>query len=129
MSTEKFKISLDKLGQSIRRLEEALEDKTQHILIIDGTIQRFEFTYEQCWKTLRNALLSEGIETGTPRETFQKAYQAGWIQEESTWLQMLKDRNETSHTYHEEMARQIYARIPSYLKLFQECYKVLRQKR
>ncbi len=122
MSTEKFKISLDKLEQSIQRLEEALQDKTQHILVIDGTIQRFEFTYEQCWKTLRNALLLEGIECGTPRETFQKAFQAGWIQDEKTWLQMLKDRNETSHTYHEEMARKIYSKIPSYLKLFKECH-------
>lgn len=46
---------------------------------------------------LKRLLLSEGIEAKTARETLKEAFQVGWLQNEYAWLQMLKDRNETSH--------------------------------
>ena len=82
--------------------------------MVDGTIQRFEFTLELYWKTLKRLLLSEGIDAKTPRETLKEAFQAGWLEDEKAWLQMLKDRNETSHVYDEEMALKILANIKQY---------------
>ena len=57
----------------------------------------------------------------------KKAYEVRWIENETVWLQMLRDRNETSHVYNEDMAKQIYDRIrenypemeQTYLFLFQ----------
>lgn len=60
---------------------------------------------------MKRFLAHEGIETGTPRETLQRAYQAGWLDDEAAWLEMLRDRNETSHAYDEALARRIYTRI------------------
>ena len=35
--------------------------------------------------------------------------------EEAVWIDMIEDRNRTSHTYREELARQVFARLPAYL--------------
>lgn len=128
MTSEKIKLSLAKLRQAINRLKEALDEKKDNLVIIDGTIQRFEFVFEQCWKTLQQALSIEGIEARTPREVIQKAYQAGWLQDESLWLKMLKDRNETSHTYDEDIARRIFSNIPGYFSAFGVCLKFIEQR-
>lgn len=128
MTNEKLKISLTKLRDAISRLDEALKQTSDNILAIDGTIQRFEFVFEQCWKTLQKFLAEEGIEAGTPREVLTKAYQSGWIKDEDLWLRMLKDRNETSHTYDEKIARRIYGNIPGYLKAFKSCHQFLTNK-
>ncbi|WP_391207732.1 nucleotidyltransferase substrate binding protein [Psychrobacillus sp. L4] len=110
----KLRQSFTNLKKALGRLEEALNENQENSLIVDGTIQRFEFTIEIYWKMLKRLLLSEGIEAKTPRETLKEAYQVGWLQNEQAWLQMLKDRNETSHAYDEDMARNILQNIIRY---------------
>lgn len=78
------------------------------------------------WKTLKRLLEEEGIETKTPRETLKQAYAVGWLQNEYSWLQMLKDRNETSHVYDEERARQIYEHITDYFPDMKKTFEVLK---
>ncbi len=96
-------------------MEEALQEDLNNSLLVDGTIHRFEFTIKLYWKTLKRVLLSEGIEANTPKETLKEAFQAGWLENEEAWLQMLKDRNLTSHTYDEETALLIVHNIKGYL--------------
>lgn len=77
MDNRKLLQSIENLQNAINRLEEALaEDMTS--LIVDGTLQRFEFTIDIYWKTIKRILLLEGIDTKTPKETLREAYQAGW---------------------------------------------------
>lgn len=111
---EKLRLSLANLERGMARLGEALEEPETNPLAVDGTIQRFEFVLELFWKTLRRALLEEGIETATPREALTAANTAGWLGDGTLWLGMLKDRNETSHLYDDERARKVYARIKTY---------------
>jgi hypothetical protein len=67
MSPERIKVLFDSFADALRRLEEALkEDITKSSIIVDGTIQRFEFTFELAWKLLRLMLLNEGIKSNTP---------------------------------------------------------------
>ena len=99
------------LGRALDRLGEALAQPEDNPLAIDGTIQRFEFAMELYWKALRRLLLREGVATTTPREALQQAFRAGWLDDETAWLQMLRDRNETSHTYNEKTARRVYTSI------------------
>ena len=35
----------------------------------------------------------------TPRESVKEAFQLGWLDNESAWLEMLDIRNRTSHRY------------------------------
>lgn len=114
LNDRKVNQSLENLGKAIQRLREALQESSENSLIVDGTIQRFEFTFELFWKTLKRLLETEGIKTKTPRETLKQGYMIGWLHNEEAWLQMLRDRNETSHVYDEEKAREIYRNIKSY---------------
>lgn len=123
------KESYDALGEALDRLTEALSiplDKNG--IVIDATIQRFEFTFELFWKTLKKFLFKEGIDVKTPRETLQTAYQLKWIHHEKHWLNMLNDRNETSHIYDEAMAKRIYKNIKTYLPILKEAYNFLSEK-
>ncbi len=110
MSAELHRV-FQQLADALERLREALAEPTANSLAIDGTIQRFEFTIELFWKALKRLLAYEGIETSTPRETLQQAYQVGWLTDETAWLDMLRDRNQTSHAYDKALAREIYERV------------------
>ena len=50
----------------------------------------------------------EGKEVLSPKQAFSVAFQLKWINNENLWLQMLYDRNLTSHTYKKVYADQIY---------------------
>ena len=128
MSNRKLLQSMGNLEHALTRLEEALAEDLSNSLLVDGTIQRFEFTIELYWKTLKRILASEGIEAKTPRETLKEAYQIGWLNDEIAWLQMLKDRNETSHTYDEEAALKILHNIKEYFPEMKSTLNILRKK-
>lgn len=125
MPNQKLGDSLENLGRALERLREGLELPDAAPLAIDGTIQRFEFVIELFWKVLKRALAAEGIETTTPKEALQRAYQAGWLADEETWLSALRDRNETSHVYDETTARAIYSRIRTYWPELKRCHGLL----
>lgn len=128
MSGRKRRQSLENLERALTRLEEALAEKTVNSLYIDGTIRRFEFTIELYWKTLKRLLEEEGVETKTPREALKQAYAVGWLQDERAWLQMLRDRNETSHVYDEKKAKQIYENIKMHFPEMKRTLEYLKQR-
>lgn len=104
---------LASLESALARLQSSLaQPKTEWTR--DAAIQRFEFTFELCWKALRRFAKHEGLDVGTPREAFKTAMKLGWIDDDPVWLRMLEDRNRTSHTYNETTAEEIYARLPAY---------------
>jgi nucleotidyltransferase substrate binding protein (TIGR01987 family) len=90
---------LDDLGRSLDRLAEALTVDASEPLAIDGTIQRFEVTFELFWKTVRRLLARQDVEANSPKAVLQQAYRLGWPDDEQAWLPLIKDRNLTSHTY------------------------------
>ena len=87
---------------------------------IDASIQRFEFTIELFWKLLKRILESRGLEVPYPKNVLQAAYAGGLIDNEEIWLQMLIDRNQTSHTYNEVLANEIFERIKVYTPAFRK---------
>lgn len=126
MNAIKINQSMINLDRALHRLQDVLKQPLEeNDFILDAAIQRFEFTLEIFWKTLKRLLAYEGIETKTPKETLQHAYQVNWLHNESVWLQMLKDRNETSHIYDEVKAKEIYEHIKIYLPYFQKTYQFL----
>jgi nucleotidyltransferase substrate binding protein (TIGR01987 family) len=113
MSQERFAERQADVLASSRRLSEAAAE-TESDLIRDATIQRFEFTFEVIWKTIKLYLERQGYECGGPRSTLKKAFAENLIatpEEADLWLQMLEDRNLTTHAYDETLARQIYRHI------------------
>lgn len=119
---------LDSLNASLKRLGEALSISEDQPLAVDGTIQRFELTFELLWKVLQRLLADQGIAANSPKSVLQHAYRLGWLENEATWLKMLDDRNLTSHTYREALAREIYSRIPTHHAAMREVVQKLRAK-
>ncbi len=102
-----------KAKESAVRLAEAVAQPKSE-LIRDATIQRFEFTFQVVWKTLKLYLERQGHECGGPRPTLKKAFAENLIpnpEEADIWLQLLDDRNLTSHAYDEALANRIYGHI------------------
>jgi len=73
----------------------------------EGAIQRFEYTFELAWKTLKDYLIYSGVvfDQITPRSVIKQAFAAKIIQDGQTWIDMLDQRNLMSHTYDDESFR------------------------
>ncbi|MDQ7032948.1 MAG: HI0074 family nucleotidyltransferase substrate-binding subunit [Desulfonauticus sp.] len=77
----------------------------------DGVIQRFEFTVELLWKTLKSILFYQGIECYSPRNCIKEAFKANIIEDDEILLDMLEDRNISSHIYDRQTSEEIFRRI------------------
>jgi nucleotidyltransferase substrate binding protein (TIGR01987 family) len=107
--------------KTVEELSEYLALPIQNHRDVAGIIQAFEFTFEQSWKSIQKIAATQGVEIGNPKSAFSYALQNHWIDanEESKWLQLLKDRNLTSHTYQETLAQEVLKRIQeNYLEMF-----------
>lgn len=112
MENKRLKERLEDLGNALERLKESLELEIASSVILDGTIQRFEFTYELAWKAIKDYMEYQGFsEVRSPREAFKEAFRAGTISDGDAWIDMLQDRNLTAHTYNEKAALEIYNKI------------------
>ena len=101
---------------ALNTLEEILKQSFS-IIVRDATIQRFEYTFEALWKFLKEYLKDrEGIISNSPKSCFRELLSLGFLTEEETvnFLEMTDRRNDTSHTYKEEVAQIIFAQIPEY---------------
>jgi nucleotidyltransferase substrate binding protein (TIGR01987 family) len=67
----------------------------------EGLIQRFEYTFELSWKTLKDYLEAKELIANFPKDVIKLAFQADLINNGEIWMQMLEKRNLLTHTYDE----------------------------
>lgn len=118
METVKLKIEVAR--QALNTLTELTDKDKNSKVYRDAAIQRFEYTFEATWKAAKSYLKKiEGIDKGSPKGVIRYCLQADILNEEQTSLalQMVDDRNLTSHTYHEGLAKSIYGQLKSYAEL------------
>ena len=126
----RWKYRFTNFSRAFTLLRDALEPGVGALnqLEREGVIQRFEYTFELAWNTLKDRLEYDGIvlHTVTPRSVIRQAFQSGIIGDGETWLDMLTDRNLSSHTYDatriEAVLNNIYNR---YLALLNDLYQRL----
>jgi nucleotidyltransferase substrate binding protein (TIGR01987 family) len=85
-----------------------------------GVIQAFEYTHELAWKTIKDFLEGKGnnLIYGS-KDATRAAFKLGLIENGDVWMDMVKSRNQTSHTYNEENAVEIVTDIiNNYFKTF-----------
>ncbi len=119
-------VDLGPLRRTIGALQEALfasqnraADESLRMLLRDATIQRFEFTFEVAWKTLKRFLEENSIEPIdrlTNRQLFRLGFEQGLLRDSAAWMLYLGRRNLTSHVYSEAIARQVFEVIPQFLE-------------
>lgn len=129
-------INLSILKQAIESLNEILEQPLDDSIISkfirDGAIQRFEYTYELCWKTLKK-VLDEYFNIKEPlavKDLYREAGKSGIIEFVENWFEYHTARNETSHIYAEEIADKTYKAAKKFLpdaqKLLIKLEKILK---
>ncbi len=77
-------------------------------LEIEGMIQRFEYTFELAWKTLKDYLENKGFtDIVGSKEAIRLAFSNNLITEGEIWMEMILSRNLTSHIYDSSKALEI----------------------
>jgi nucleotidyltransferase substrate binding protein (TIGR01987 family) len=110
-----YKKALGQLSEFVEKGDELNKLEKQ------GMIKAFEYTYELAWNTIKDFYEYQG-ETGFQgsRDAIQTAFNRKLIDDGDEWMQMLKDRNLTSHIYNEEVADDIAKDIADkYFALFE----------
>jgi nucleotidyltransferase substrate binding protein (TIGR01987 family) len=69
----------------------------------EGLIQRFEYTLELSWKTLKDYLESKEVIAKFPKDVIKQSFQADLIDNGEIWMNMLEKRNLLTHTYDEKI--------------------------
>jgi nucleotidyltransferase substrate binding protein (TIGR01987 family) len=120
--------AVDNFGKALAKLREFAAMPVANDRDRAGVIQAFEFTFEQCWKALQRAAAAQGLVAASPRQSLQAGIQLGVIAaaDEEAWLEMPRDRNMTTHLYHEEIAREIADRVVSrYVPLLENACRAI----
>lgn len=117
-----YLVSVD-LGALASQLDARLIDGLRN-----GVAQKFEYTFELCWKCIKDFLKrQEGIDEATPKKIIKAFYLAGYVIEDDylALLRAVDDRNLLSHIYNEATFAEILARIPEHAHLIGRVVPVL----
>ena len=119
-----MQLDLSSLRKAVGSLEKTLEvaddkdfisglTRNQKDAIRAGVIQNFEFTYELCWKFMKRWLQvnlgSTYVEGVARRQLFRLSAENKLIADVDQWMEYHDARNETSHTYDEGTAEDVFA--------------------
>ena len=121
--------NFEKAYLSLIESQEALESEPDNDFIQDSLIQRYEYTLELAWKTMKDYLENEGfMDVTSPKKAVRKAFQERIIQDGSAWIAALDDRNKTSHAYDEQMAKDVIQSITEqHIPIFRDFYLYMKK--
>ncbi len=106
-------------SQALSRLKEVLNQPYTEF-VRDAAIQRFEFTVDLAWKSLKTHLEeTKGVVCHSPKDCIRSAFQNGLIDYDEKWLEIIDMRNQTTPIYKQELAEKIYPKLNSTLPLFE----------
>ena len=104
---------------------EAVLKQEKNEFIRDSAIKRFELCFDLSWKAIKAFAEEKGTSCTSPMGCFREAYHQGIIAYEKVWIDMVKTRNKTVHTYSEALAEEVYGKLPEALAAFQKLEEAL----
>ena len=112
----------DNYKSNLAVLRTAHKEDITNDFIISGIIDKFFIQFELAWKVLKELLKYEGnsiANTGSPREIIKGAYAVYEFIDEKTWLSMLKERNNMTHIYDGNAAKElVHTILDKYIPAF-----------
>ncbi len=131
LKERRWKQRFSNFEKAYKLFKEAIEnynDKNSK-LEKEGIIQRFEYTFELAWKTLKDYLEYGGILVSLPREIIKQSFSKGLISDGDAWVDMLEKRNLIAHTYDEKNFEIVINLIKDkYFKAVNQVYEYLLEK-
>lgn len=113
---ERINLRYKDAEKALKTLNDILKEPFS-VIVRDAAIQRFEYTFEAFWKFVKEYLKEkEGIIANSPKACFREIFSLNFCsEEEGVRLQEMTDkRNDTAHTYKEEVAQAIYDKLKEY---------------
>ena len=111
MQDIRWKQRFDNYSKALQNLSEARalsEERPLSKLEQQGLIQSFEFTHELAWKVLKDYLEDKGVmDLVGSKDTTREAFKSGLLEKGEDWMDMIKARNQSSHTYNPAVAEKI----------------------
>jgi nucleotidyltransferase substrate binding protein (TIGR01987 family) len=114
LELESLRKAIGALERSLRvAVEQASGDDVDLIETLRaGVVQNFEVAYEQTWKMMKrwletNVSLIE-VDGVTRRQLFRLCHENRLIDDVDAWMAFHKSRNETSHTYNQSTAENVF---------------------
>lgn len=118
---ENFEKALANL-QDIYKYEEPYDN-----VVLTGLVGLFEICFEQSWKLMKKILEDQGFQdakTGSPKMVIKLAYSVKMISDEDKWLDALLSRNNVTHAYNNNVAKEIVKKTKNiYVELFSKLRK------
>jgi nucleotidyltransferase substrate binding protein (TIGR01987 family) len=111
---------------------EILQEPNVPDIVREGVVQRFEYTWELAWKTLKDYLVFKKVtlDKVTAAEVIRTAFEAGYINDGQDWMDALDARNKMSHVYSQEAFKAVIGDIEHrYFKLFDDLHDMLLEER
>lgn len=124
-NTPRWQQRLNNYARALSQLKMAVDLSSQRRLSElekQGLIQSFEFTHELAWNVMKDYFLDQGNPdiTGS-RDAVREAFSKGMVADGENWMEMIRSRNQTSHTYNQKIADEITDKITSvYSRLFED---------
>ena len=112
-------------NKALAQLEKAVKlSKERELSDLEqqGIIQAFEYTHELAWNTMKDYFEYQGDSSiNGSRDATRAAFKAEIITNGEDWMDMIRSRNKTSHTYNQETADEIYkAIVDHYFEAFKK---------
>lgn len=124
-----YKSAIFRLDETIDFYVENKDTKDNRIIVVSqiAMIKAFEFTLELSWNLIKDYLEYDGVDNiSGSRDAIRKAYSNGIIQDAQEWLNMINDRNLSSHTYNQSVALELSVKIvEKYYFLFKELLETM----
>ena len=124
-----YEKKLNSLEQALESLKKAMTIDASKFSTIEadtiksGQVQKFEICVELFWKTAKKYLYDiHGVESISPKIAIKQLYRTQYTDARNyeILIEMVNDRNRLSHVYNEDQFKEIYCRLPDYLKSMQD---------
>jgi nucleotidyltransferase substrate binding protein (TIGR01987 family) len=125
---ERWHQRLKNFQKALIQLEEGIVLSRQRKLSkieLQGLIQAFEFTHELAWNVMKDFFHYQGnTSIMGSRDATRESFQYGLIEDGDAWMEMIKSRNQSTHTYNESIVLEITGKIVTvYYSLFKSFEK------
>ncbi len=121
--------NLERAFISLQESQKELGKDDKNLFVRDSLIQRYEYTIELAWKTLKDYLEEEWFtDISSPKQAVRQGFKEWLIKDGNLWIKALDDRNKTSHAYDENMAEEVTEDINNkYFSLLRDLYFFFKQ--
>lgn len=104
----RWKQRFENYNKAVEQMTRFIEKGELNEMEEQGLIRSFEYTYELAWNTLKDFFEEQGeTQVMGSRDAFRLAFKRGLVEDGEIWMDMIKSRALTTHTYNEATAKAI----------------------